>query len=60
MAKYRFVGELPAFINDRLTEPGDIVELPNDAVVQTADNSDEPLFEAVEAPKKAAAKKESE
>jgi hypothetical protein len=60
MPKYRYVGDFPAFINDRLTEPGDVVEIPEGTVVQTADVTEEPLFEAVTAAKKATAAKDKE
>ena len=46
-------------IEGREYAPGDVVELTDDAVVQTADVCpDEPLFEAVTTTKKAAAKAE--
>jgi hypothetical protein len=60
MAKFRFLGDLPAFINDRLVEPGDVVDIPEGTVVQTADVTDQPLFEAVQAAKKATAAKDKE
>lgn len=59
MAKYRYIGALPATIEGRLYQPDDLVELSDDTVVQTADVCpDEPLFEAVTTTKKAAAKAE--
>lgn len=59
MSKFRYVGAAPAYIQDRLVEPGDVVELSGDTVVQTADVCpDEPLFEAVNTTPKKAAKAE--
>ena len=59
MAKYRYIGALPATIEGRLYQPDDVVELSDEFTVQTVDVCpDEPLFEAVTTTKKAATKAE--